>query len=483
MKKIFALFLCLVMLMAFVPSVYAEEVLRVYNWQDYINEGKDDDGAKVDESVLEMWEEDFFKRTGRRVRVQYDTFETNETMLNTIKTGKTSYDLACPSDYVIQKMIAATKEGGDEKLMLEKYDISKMENYRKYVSPYISDMFEKHGWTDYAVGYMWGTVGFIYNPEKVDYEDVSKWDFLWNIKYRNRATCKDVSRDAYVVGALYVKAQKLYESVKKYNQGKLSREELQKIVNDAANCTDDETISAVGEALTEMKKNIYGFEVDNGKTDIVSGKIDANLAWSGDAVYAMDLAEEEDDMLLEYTIPREGSTVWFDGWIMPKGANVELAQDFVDFLCKLEIAAYNMGYIGYTSAIAGDEIYDMVLDFYGEEDGKYEHDLSYFFKGTLSDDRYTKDGRVVIKTNDLHRQLTTQYPSEEETARCGIMEDFGDRNEPVLEMWSSVKSNDISGAPYVFMILFMLALLVMVIMSIRKKRMKKRGRRRVHRRI
>lgn len=484
MKKLCALFLSLAMLALFIPSAFAEEeVLRVYNWQDYINEGKDDDGAKVDKSVLEMWEEDFYERTGRKVRVQYDTFETNETMLNTMKTGKTSYDLLCPSDYIIQKMIAATKDGGDENIALEKYDISKMKNYTKYVSPYISDIFKKHDWTEYAVGYMWGTVGFIYNPEEVNFEDISTWDFLWNIKYRNRASCKDVSRDAYVVGALYAKADELYENVKKYEEGKLSRDKLQKTVNDVVNNTDDETIASVGEALQEMKRNIYGFEVDNGKTDIVSGKIDANLAWSGDAVYAMDLAEEEDDKLLEFTIPREGSTVWFDGWVMPKGANTELAQDFVDFLCKPDIAAYNMGYIGYTSVIAGDEIYDMVVDFYGEEDGKYEHDLSYFFKGTLSEDRYLKDGRVVIKTNDLHRQLTTQYPTEDETARCGIMQDFGDRNEAVLEMWSTVKSNDISGAPYVFMILFMLFLLAMVIMSVRRKRMKRRRRRNIARRI
>ena len=99
MKKLIACILCGILIMGAFPAAFAEEqVLRVYNWQDYINEGKDDDGAVVDESVIEMWEKDYFERTGKKVRVQSDTFETNETMLKTLKTGKTTYDRGCPSD-------------------------------------------------------------------------------------------------------------------------------------------------------------------------------------------------------------------------------------------------------------------------------------------------------------------------------------------------------------------------------------------------
>lgn len=475
MKRIVLLLLAFAMLIVPVGTfAEKEEVLRVYNWQDYINEGKDDDGAKVDESVIEMWEKDFFERTGRKVRVQYDMFETNETMLNTLKTGKTTYDLVCPSDYIIQKMILATEKGTEPEISLEKYDISKMKNYRANVSPYISTLFEKNGWTDYAVCYMWGTVGFLYDPDVVSFEDASTWDLFWNTKYKNKITCKDVSRDSYVVGALHVFRDELFDYKKQYEEGIINAGELQKRVNAVANNTEDETISKVGEALTEMKKNIYGFEVDTGKTDIVSGKIAANLAWSGDAVYAMDLAEEEDDKYLEFTVPQEGSTIWFDGWVMPKGANVELAQDFVDFLCKPEIAAYNMDYIGYTSSIAGDEIYDLAYENYNEEDGEYEYDLSYFFEGTLSPDRYTDDGRVIIKTNDLHRQLATQYPDNETTTRCGIMEDFGDRNEKVLEMWSRVKSNDISPITYVLMAVILLIVGAVIVASVKSKNLRRR---------
>ncbi len=480
MKKLCSLILCFLLSLSVLPTAFAEEetVLRVYNWQDYINEGKDDDGAKIAVSVIELWERDYYARTGKKARVQYDTFETNETMINTLRTGKTSYDLVCPSDYIIQKMLAATHSGEDDSIAVEKYDISKMENYQKYVSPYISDLFEKNGWTDYAVCYMWGTVGFLYNPENVAHEDISTWDFFWNTDYKNRMTCKDVSRDAYVVGSLYVNREKLRNARKQYENGKITPEEYTKIVNDVANNTEDKNIYEVSKALSEMKENIYGFEVDSGKTDIVSGKIDANLAWSGDAVYAMDLAEEEDDKKLNFVIPSEGSTIWFDGWVMPKGANTELAQDFVDFLCKPEIAAMNMNYIGYTSAIAGDELYDLVCENYGEEDGKYEHDLSYFFKGTLSDDRYTPDGRVIVRTSELNRQLTTQYPSSAETVRCGIMEDFGDRNQSVLEMWSVVKSNRVSAFSYIMMAVLAILAIAMFINTARRKLKKRRRMRR-----
>ncbi len=478
MKRFNALLLCMMLLFLYTPSVFAEEeVLRVYNWQDYINEGKDDDGAKIADSVMELWEKDYERRTGKKVRVQYDTFETNETMLNTLRTGKTHYDLVCPSDYIIQKMLLATKEGTDDAISVEKFDISKMENYTKYVSPYISDLFQKNDWTDYAVAYMWGTVGFLYNPETIKYEDVSTWDLFWNTDYKNRVTCKDVSRDAYVVGSLYVQREKLREANRKYENGEINAEELQKTVNAVANDTTDKTIENVGTALSEMKKNIYGFEVDSGKTDIVSGKIDANLAWSGDAVYAMDLAEDEDDKLLAFKIPDEGSTIWFDGWVMPKGANTELAQDFVDFLCRPEIAVMNMDYIGYTSAIAGDEIFELVKGNYEDEDGKYEYDLSYFFEGTLSEKHYT-NGKAIIKTNALGRQLTTQYPSLDEVARCGIMEDFGDKNQAVLEMWTQVKSNNISAFSYFMMAFLALVAAAMITNTVKRKMKKKRRLRR-----
>lgn len=475
MKKLFVSAIVLSLSLASLGGVFAEEeelVLRVCNWQDYIYDGTDDDGQKVDSSVMELWEEDYQRRTGKKVSLIYDTFETNETMLNTLRTGKTQYDLVCPSDYIIQKMIRETESGTDEKIMLEKFDISEMNNYTENVSPYISSLFESNGWSDYAVGYMWGSVGILYDPETVELKDVSSWDILWNPDYKNRTTCKDTSRDAYVIGLLKVYGDELRQNRALYDAGEISGDTLRQRTHEIVNRVDDESISLVENALKEMKRNIYGFEVDSGKSDIVTGKIAANVAWSGDAVYSMNLAEEEDDKILNFVIPEEGSTIWFDGWVMPKGANIELAQDFVNFLCRPDIAAMNVDFIGYTSAIAGDDIFDLMLDWYDEDDGE-AYDLSYFFEGTLSPDRLT-DGKAIIRTTQTNRQLQTQYPSVDVAYRCGIMEDFGEQNEKVLASWSKIKASLLPMWMYVVTIASMIALVVFCEVFGGKKKRKKR---------
>ena len=474
MKK--TIFSLLVMIMAvFIItqiSVKAEEevtYLRVYNWYEYIEDGKDEDGNKITTSVMEEWEADYKARTGKTVKVVYEMFETNAIMLNTLKTGKTSYDLVCPSDYIIQKMIRED--------MLEEIDLTKIPNYATYASPYLKQLFADNGWTNYAIGYMWGTMGFIYNPDKVSESDISSWTILWNEAYKNRSTAKNSVRDTYIIGVFYVYQDELNQLASDYKNGVIDEETYNKQIGVIMNRTDDETLAKVEEALNLMKANIYGFEVDSGKKDIVTGKIDINFAWSGDAVYAMDTAEEENDMELNYIVPDEGSNVWFDGWVMPKGANVDLASDFINYLSLPEVAVKNMNKIGYTSAIAGDAIFDQIIDWYGEENG-IEVDLSYFFNGTLSDDRLT-DGKAIVTINERGRQFDAQYPDEEIIARCGVMEDFGDRNEAVLEMWQRVKGNEVSIWVILGIVLFISGGVVAYILNnkskkVRNNRLKKR---------
>lgn len=450
MKKILAFILVVIstfVVLSNIHTVSAENVtLRVYNWQDYIDDGLDDVGEKVSTPVIDMWISDYKKRTGITVEVIYDTFETPETMLNTLKTGKSQYDLACPSDYTIQKMI---KED-----MLEKFDTSKLTYYNQYASPYLKELFEQNEWTEYAVPYMWGTVGLLYNPEIIDEEDVSTWNVMWDSKYQNMATTKDSVRDTYFVGVMHVYQDELHTLREQYLNGEISQSDYNKKVNEIMNRIDDETLSKVETDLKLLKENIFGLEVDSGKSDIVSGKISMNLAWSGDAVYSMDLAEEEDDKLLAYAVPEEGSNVWYDGWVMPKGANVDLATDFVDFLSRPEIAVLNMNKIGYTSAIAGEEVLEMIDDWYGaeSEETAVEVDLTYFFGDTVKCD---ENGKVIVTVDEhyIGRQFSAQYPDYETITRCGVMEDFGDKNEAVLAMWANFKANELSPLTWGFVIL------------------------------
>lgn len=415
-------------------STYDKNVLRIYNWQDYIDDGYDDEGNKVRMSVVELWQEDFYNRTGRHVEVVYDTFETPEVMLNQIKTGK-EFDLICPSDYTIQKML---KED-----MLEPFDEGALdEGYLKYASPYLKDLFEENGWTNYAACYMWGTLGLIYNTEIISEEDVNHWKVMWDSKYKGLISCKDSVRDTYFMGVMYIHQEELIEHANKFKTGEYTVDEYNAKINEIANLTDDDTIKEVEKALKELKSNIFGLEVDSGKSDILTGKIAMNLAWSGDAVYSMDQADEL-GTTLAYSVPEEGSNVWFDGWCMPKGANKELAQDFVNFVSRPEIATLNMEKIGYTTSSVGDEIFDLINDWYGAEEEGIPVDLSFYFGDSLSSDKL-EDGKAIIYTEEIGRQFSAQYPTEDVLARCGIMRDFGDQNKKVLRMWSSFKSNTIS---------------------------------------
>ena len=257
------------------------------------------------------------------------------------------------------------------------------------------------------------------------------------------ASAKDSVRDTYVVGVMYLNKDKLLKIKLDYESGLLTDAEYNREISLIMNDTSD--IAGVERVLKKMKKNIFGFEVDNGKNDIVTGKIAINVAWSGDAVYSMDVAEEEEEVYLNYSVPKEGSNIWFDGWIMPKGANKELAQDFVNFLCQPEIAARNMDYIGYTTSIAGDEVFDLVKEWYAvseEEEGEYA-DLTYFFGDTISPESKI-DGKALVKVDVRGRQFDAQFPSEEVINRCAVMEDFKEMNDDVLAMWENVKLGDFS---------------------------------------
>lgn len=504
MKKIISLFLVFILSIFLVGCSKEEDVLtlRIYNWQDYIDEGVDEEGQPTGTSVMEDWQKWYYDTYGVEVEILYDTFETNEVMMNTLKTGKTTYDLICPSEYTIQKMIRLD--------MLDEFDYDLkdsngnliMSNYQ-YISPYLKDLFNSKGWDKYAIPYMWGTMGFIYNPELVSEEDIKNWSILWDEDYKNMATAKDSVRDTYVVGVMHVYFDELMDLKNKLDNGQITSSEYTNEIGKIMNRCDDETLGKVEQALKKMKSNLYGFEVDSGKSDIVTGKVAINFAWSGDAVYSLDIAEEENELYLNYQVPEEGSNVWFDGWVMPKGANKELAQSFVNYLCSPEIAVRNMNYIGYTSSVVGDEILDMIDDWYGAiypefndetstwwydevdlglNDSKlnvevidneiylgnqkvidilsniydeeevpysdyyscesYEVDLTYLFKGSVSSE-YLTDGKVIVSVEERGRQFDTQYPDYETIQKCGIMEDFGDQNDAVLAMWENVKIGNI----------------------------------------
>ena len=411
--------------------------LVVYNWEDYIYEGTDETGKRVDDSLVKKFEKYYNEKTGLKIKVEYENFSTNEEMYQQISMGAIKADLVCPSDYMIQKM---ANEGMLEKFSYDdktgKYEDS-LKNFADNGSPFIKDRFKNEklisgeSFLQYAVPYFWGTMGFTYNPDYFEEDEVSTWEALWSndAKFKKQFSLKDSMRDTYVAAIFHVYKDEiaaLDDTAEDFNT-KLSA---------IFNRCDDATIAKVKDALLEAKKKtVFGFEVDEGKDDIVRGTYNANLAWSGDAIYAMDSAEEGDTpKYLNYALPKEGSNVWFDGWVMPKGSNKELAEEFVNFICAPENAVLCMDAVGYTSPIVGDAMWEYVQETYAAEEdveNTDEVDLSFYFG---------KEAKIKVDAEERGRQFDAQYPTEEALKRCCLMKDFGDQQTKVEKMWGEVKA-------------------------------------------
>ncbi|MCI6525587.1 MAG: hypothetical protein MR464_06485, partial [Bacilli bacterium] len=264
--------------------------LNVYNWEDYIAE--DDTSTEEEEDdLVKMFEDYCLEEYGQKVEVIYSTFDTNETMLAQIDLGK-SFDLVCPSDYTIQKMIA--------KDMVVPFDEANTPNYNKYVSPFVIDKIkeievkgEKNIVNQYARGYMWGTLGILYNntfgmlpfkgisQQEMD-EDMNSWLSLWDEKYQNLLAIKDSMRDTYAAGIFMtynndfttgdgVTHDGLQTLKNKYDKGTIDADTYNREVTRIFNMCDDETINAVEKDLKTLRENAFGFEVDSGKVDMAQG--------------------------------------------------------------------------------------------------------------------------------------------------------------------------------------------------------------------
>ena len=486
------------------------QVLRLLNVEDYIYE-RDPKEPNTKPDIVDQFKEYAKEKGYTKVEVSYETTDTPESMFNLLKLSENSYDLICPSDYMIQKLIV------NDMLSPMNIDEEHMPNYIGNASSIkdrldaISAVNSKTGETcylkDYAVGYMWGTLGLLFDPKyggrdaETTIEDMQEWGTLWNPDYKGISSIKDSVRDTYAIGLLYT-FEEDYEDkngeitegfrtlIEKRDAGEYSDEVYNQKFSDLFNRCDNETLAEVKKTLSKLKGNVFGMEVDSGKQDIVTGKIGINFAWSGDAVYSMEQAEEEKELELYYSIPNTGSNLWMDAWCMPKAARseaqTELAELFLDFLSIPEYTAQNMEYTGYTPFTAGNEILDLTRSWYDfrydeeteefddsiptaeeiEENELQKVDLSYFFGGTLTDEdgnpldeeasaeacifysdcylpyaETDEEGNIIDGNRAVGREFFCQFPDENTLTRCAVMRDFGSQNEAVLKMWEKFKSD------------------------------------------
>ena len=442
------------------PSSTGKVVLRVCNWEEYIDLGDWDEEETIDlesgdiigeNSMIEDFEEWYYDTYGVEVEVQYSTFGTNEDLYNMLTLGDV-YDLVCPSEYLIMKLMA---EEQLVPLSEHFFDTTDENNYYAIgVSPYIQNIFdtkeiEGEAWGKYMAGYMWGVTGIVYNPDVVTEEEASTWTILNNRKFYRQVTLKDNVRDSY------------FAAVGAYKHDLLTSEEFKSAPNYLQNLEDEmndvsaQTIADVQNLLQDMKDNSYSFETDSGKADMITGKVVANLQWSGDAVYTMDQADE-DDYTLCFAVPEESSDIYFDGWVMLKrgvegdSAKQHAAEAFINFLSRPDNAVRNMYYIGYTSCIAGGDdptIFEYADWNFGAEDDEedvIDYPLGYFFTGDNEDENYI----ITAPAESMRRQMAAQYPSQDMISRTSIMVYFdADTSEVINQMWINVRCYNIHNVP------------------------------------
>lgn len=408
-----------------------EHTLKIYNWADYI-----------DEALLDEFVDWYEEQTGERIKVIYQLFDINEVMLSKIEMGHDDYDVVCPSDYIIERMLSK------ELLLPINRNFGDTPDYiTENVSPFIKSLFnridapEGVNANDYAVGYMWGTTGLLYNENYVSREELSSWGCLTNPRFAGKLFIKDAFRDVYSSLILYCRHDEL-------EAGTVTMDELN---HDAS----DESIALVENYIKSFKDNVSGWEADFGKEQMTKEKAWVNLSWSGDAEWAIEEAATI-GVPLNYTVPEDGQIAWFDGWVIPKYAvNTKAASYFINFLCMPENAIRNMDEIGYVSVISGQTILDAMQD-----DEAFEPiDASYFFG----------DGAESVCLNPV------MYPDRSVVESCGLMHDSGDRTQALLEMWSRIKGDNATSFTYILIISCTLILLVGgVVRKVRKIKKKNR---------
>ena len=312
----------------------------VYNWGEYI-----------DPDVLKMFE----KETG--IRVIYDEYETNEIMFPKIESGSSNYDVLCPSDYMIQKLL--------ENDLLREINFANVPNAKEHIgAEYFERSLEFDPTGTYSVPYKWGTVGILYNEAMVS-GPIDSWAVLWEEQYSDSILMQDSVRDAFMVAL--------------------------KLNGFSLNSMDENELLIARDALIAQKPLVQAYVIDQVRDKMIGGEAALGVIYSGEALYTR---QENPD--LAFVIPKEGTNVWIDSWVITKNAaNPDNAETFINFMCRPDIALMNFEYITYStpndtarSMIEDPEIrysevaFPNLADFYGLE--------TYRFLGAEGDELYNQ---------------------------------------------------------------------------------------------
>lgn len=265
----------------------------VYNWGEYL-----------DPETITMFEEE----TG--IAVVYDEFETNEIMYPKVEAGTTAYDVICPSDYMIQKMI--------ENDLLAEIHFENIPNIKNIGEQYLERSREFDPENKYSVPYCFGTVGILYNTSMVP-EPIDSWSVLWDETYADNILMQDSVRDAFMVAL--------------------------KLNGYSMNTRNEEELEIAKDALIAQKPLVQAYVIDQVRDKMIGNEAAIGVIYSGEAIYT-----QQENKDLQYVIPKEGTNVWIDSWVIPKNAqNKENAEAFINFMCREDIALMNFEYLTYST--------------------------------------------------------------------------------------------------------------------------------------
>lgn len=377
-----------------------QQILKVYNWDEYIGKG-----------VIEKFEKWYKDVTGNTIKVEYLTYDYPEDCFAQMQNGQIDADVFCPPEYLVERMMKNKYLIPIDTSFVEKG----ISNWMKGTSSFIDGLLQLIGETqgvtakDYTVGYLWGNTGVLINTKYVNPEEVYSWEFLLNPKFRGKVVMKDSFSDIYNILINYA----FYEEIK---SGITNRNLL-------ATYLTNRNIAIVEDLLEKARPQMKSFDVDGDKRLMANGSNWMSVTWNGDAKWAID--EAADGVSLQYIVPKEGSDCWMDCWVIPACAkNAEAASYWINFICRPDIALLCMDETGYSSAIATPDILKAVTN----NQIKETVDLSYFFG---------PEATAVHVDSVMYPDITT-------INRCSFLRDSGDRQEVIREIWNKTKNKSVT---------------------------------------
>lgn len=274
--------------------------INVYNWGEYM----DLEDFDVNEA--------FYEETG--IKVNYKTFDSNESMYTLISSGAAEYDVVIPSDYMVGKMI-------DEGL-LAKLNFDNIPNYQ-YIDPLYRNL-EYDPNNEYSVPYLWGTVGIFYNKKYVDEADLREqgWGILWNEKYKDKIYMFDNPRDSFAIA--------------------------ENLLGYSMNTTDTAELEAAYEKLAEQKPLVQGYYMDQIFQKMINEEGWLAPYYAGDGAIMM--YGEDGNENIGFYIPDSGTNFFVDAMcVLATSQHKTEAEQYINFLCSTAASKANAEYVGYST--------------------------------------------------------------------------------------------------------------------------------------